>query len=1062
METVRKCAKCGTGISSFAPEGLCPGCLLDDGLSANEHPTMRVEPLAQDGLAPAPSPTPDTARFFGDYELLETIAQGGMGIVYKARQVKLDRIVALKTLLLGAQASPEAVRRFQVEVLAAASLQHPNIVAIHEVGYRDGQHYFTMDFVNGPTLAALAQGKPLPAQRAARYLQAIAEAIQYAHGRGILHRDLKPSNVLIDQDDRPRVTDFGLAKRLESESGLTLSGQVVGTPSYLPPEQAGGQRHQVGPASDVYALGAILYYLLTGRPPFVGETLETTLGQVQNQQPISPRLLNGSVPRDLETICLKCLEKEPSRRYATAQALADELERFQRGEPIQARPIGPAGKVWRWCRRKPVVAGLAGGLVLALVLGLAGVTWQWQRAKRIATAEERQRLRAEANLYAADVNLASRSFDENNLGTALGLLEQHRPKRGEPDLRGWEWRYLWQQCQSDELFLLGRHSNAVAVVAFAPDGNSLASGSYDRTVRIWDLRARCLRATLPHDRSLSALAFSPDGKWLVTATAKDEPVRLWDTSTWRGAGELARGMSVVGLTFSPDGRTLAAAAVEGGVLWDINSRRQLSTFPASDGGRTAGQGVSFSPNGQLLAYRRWDGERTSIFLWNLAAGQEVPVTAGHSPGIEAVAFSPDGKCLASAGWDTTVRISDVARQVEIQALSNHTAWVSSLAFLPDGSALATAGADQCIRLWNTTDWHETAVLRGHRNEVLALACSPDGRWLASGDKEGTVRLWAAVPKARPPTLARLPMRGAGPCVAPSGEAIALIYEDGTIGFWKVAALAEQKRVPCLFPQPDTIVWGISAGGKLVAQALKDRTIRVWDSESRQETKRLGPLGEAIQLLAFSSDGDRLAAVGEGRLWVWELGTGREVTCRTNDLGPLSGSDTEVALAFAPDGRSLCTGHESGVACVWRLEGGGGRVVLRGHRGQVFSVAIAQSNNLVATTGDDGTLKLWDPRGGQTLATLRGQLLELLSAAFSPDSRRVAAGTTDGLIKLWDTTSYREVGTLRGPHGMVYVLSFLPDGATLAAKIGSDWLRVWRAPSLTEIEEAEKTTQREAQ
>src|SRR5262249_54587802 len=302
----------------------------------------------------------------------EQVARGGMGIVYRARQISLDRIVALKMLLFGPLASPEFVKRFRAEASAAASLQHPNIVAIHEVGVHQGQQYFAMDYVEGQSLAKLLANGPLPATRAAHYLKTIAEAIHYAHERGILHRDLKPSNVLIDPNDQPRVTDFGLARRIEGDSELTMTGQVLGSPNYMPPEQAAGKRGKLSRRSDVYSLGAMLYHLLTGRPPFVGEALTDTLEQVLNSEPVGPRLLNPAVPRDLQTICLKCLEKESGKRYATAQDLSFELGRFLNDEPIQARPISRAERVWRWCRRKPALAGTLAAaqlLLLALLIG---------------------------------------------------------------------------------------------------------------------------------------------------------------------------------------------------------------------------------------------------------------------------------------------------------------------------------------------------------------------------------------------------------------------------------------------------------------------------------------------------------------------------------------------------------------------------------------------------------------------------------------------------------------------------------------------------------------------
>ena len=347
MRSAAPCPKCRAVLPTDATEGLCPVCAFRGAL---ELEPGAVRPLVPEYQFP---------RQFGEYELLEEIARGGMGIVYRARQISLNRLVAVKLLLSGPLASSTDLQRFRAEAEAAANLQHPNIVAIHEVGEHAGQPFFSMDYVEGACLSELVREHPLPAPRAAGYVKMIAEAIQYAHERGVLHRDLKPSNVLIDHAGQPRIIDFGLAKRLSPEppfssihDPLTTTGQVLGSPNFIPPEQAAGKRGAVGRRSDIYSLGAILYHLLTARPPFVAATAHEVVDQVLNTEPVGPRSLNPSVPRDLETICLKCLEKEPLRRYRSAQELADELGRFLRGDPIQARPVGPLGHFWRWCRRK--------------------------------------------------------------------------------------------------------------------------------------------------------------------------------------------------------------------------------------------------------------------------------------------------------------------------------------------------------------------------------------------------------------------------------------------------------------------------------------------------------------------------------------------------------------------------------------------------------------------------------------------------------------------------------------------------------------------------------------
>ncbi len=352
-----------------------------------------------------PAPPPGQPRRFGDYELLDEIARGGMGIVYRARQISLNRIVAVKVLLFGRFASDTFVKRFRAEAEAAASLRHPNIVAIHDIGEHEGQYYFSMDFIEGPSLADLTRGGPLPARTAASHLEKIALAIHYAHQQGVIHRDLKPSNVLIDPTGQPHITDFGLAKRLADDGELTTTGQVLGSPNFMPPEQADPTLGQPGPAGDIYSLGALLYHLLTGRPPFVGESVEATLRQLLHQDPVAPRLLDAAIPADLETICLKCLERNPSRRFPTALALAEDLGRFLRNEPIRIRPLGRVQRLWRWCGREPVLAGLTFSLGAVLVVGLfitSALLWRERAARQRATVAEKaqSQLRAQAETEA--------------------------------------------------------------------------------------------------------------------------------------------------------------------------------------------------------------------------------------------------------------------------------------------------------------------------------------------------------------------------------------------------------------------------------------------------------------------------------------------------------------------------------------------------------------------------------------------------------------------------------------------------------------------------------------
>jgi serine/threonine protein kinase/F0F1-type ATP synthase assembly protein I len=371
---------------------------LDQDLSPKENVEFSEGETSNGAVTPG-SPTQDTSQqdsspplsgtqvhYFGDYELLGEIARGGMGVVYKARQVSLNRTVAIKMIRTGQFASDEEVQRFRTEAEAAANLQHSNIVAIHEVGQHEGQHYFSMDYVTGKNLADLVCESPLAARKAAEYVKAIAVAIHFAHAQGVLHRDLKPSNILIDSSDAVRITDFGLAKRTEGGSELTGTGQVLGTPSYMPPEQAGARRGQVGPKSDIYSMGAILYELLTGRPPFQAETPIDTLMHVLNAQPAAPRLLNPSIPRDLETICLKSLEKQPGRRYESAQELAADLGRFLNQEPVRARRASRIRHATHWVERHPrMIAATVSVLILGLIALVYGL---WEKTRYLSWVAE--------------------------------------------------------------------------------------------------------------------------------------------------------------------------------------------------------------------------------------------------------------------------------------------------------------------------------------------------------------------------------------------------------------------------------------------------------------------------------------------------------------------------------------------------------------------------------------------------------------------------------------------------------------------------------------------------
>jgi len=1074
------CPSCGAEVPPDAPRGYCLKCLFALGTADPETvPTASPSPLT-----PLPSDGKgvrgEGLRSVGDYELLEEIARGGMGIIYKARQKSLGRIVAVKMLLFGEQSGKDLAQRFRAEAAAAASLQHPNIVAIHEVNAHEGQPFFVMDFIEGQSLAKLnAECEVRNAEwlrRAARYVKTIAEAIHYAHECGILHRDLKPSNVLIDPFDQPRVTDFGLAKRLHHDSELTLSGQVLGSPNYMPPEQAAAKRGLVGRRSDVYSLGAILYHLLTGRPPFVGETLTDTLQGVVSKEPVSPCLLNPSVPPDLETLCLKCLEKEPARRYQTAQSLAEDLDRFLRNEPIQARPVGPAEKLWRWCRRKPVVASLGAATLVLLLTIAVGSPIALYRINHERRRAEHGELDARQKAYASDMKLVQQELAQNNLGLAQDLLNRHRPIQTQlsthnsqlsTDLRGWEWRYLWRQCQGEERFILGEHTNGATAIGMLADGKTVFSAGRDRFVRLWDLDSRRKIGPLPHAEEVIGVAASPDGRWLATATSKyaeGQPVLLWDLATQKSATLTTEFWLRPGsITFSPDSKWLAfATMLRGGVrLWDVNARSEVWNLPAIS--PSAGPlGLAFSPDSRTLAYN--ENDYGAILLWDFASHSVTNRLTGHQSVVTALAFSPDGQTLASASEDKTARLWNLTERRDGLQFTNQSGGFTSLAFSPDGGTLALSRAGGVIRLVDVATGSRKAELRGHLNDISGLAFTTNGQTLLSASDDGTIRVWDLVPRAKEKSaheFARNSIstawRSYGPalCLSPDGRQLLSVYTNQTFSVWDTLRLAEGERHP--LPFTDTTIAAVAPGGRLAAFGSRSGELMIWDAATGQVRFLAQPLTNRIHLMVFSPDGRYLAAAygawtpsqmsvandTRRTIRVWDAGTLKETHVFPSD------GEMPVSLAFSADAKALVAGFWKGPVKLWPLGGPGEAATFLGHSGHVNGLAMLPDGQTLISASED--IRFWDVRTRHENALkLSPRAGGYDCIALSSDGRRFAAGADDGRITIWDVASHQELATLEGHQEAVEHLAFTPDGDHLIS-VSEDQLRVWRAASRSEAD-----------